>query len=290
MILKTQEKQCTSNPEITKLERWLTDKPRYASLETQLWLGALAFIETVLDSDNESRYSFLEIVRQWEKRGCQQIINDAINDQFNSYNHAARLMQANQAQRSMAPLATFSAKLQEYETEINNGSFKNDDYVELTSLVRKFARMHCNRLSDYENDTCKITIEKAPLLYSVLITKSLYIHLHKKPDDIDKKRFEDLFNVVYDNPSSNREKNIKSHLIEYWARLEWQLHNDSYYSRKAELFYRAKVNKPGKLVLLVDEMSRQDKRNPRTVKRQIQNTISLIKAAVMPGTTDDDLE
>jgi len=289
-MLKAQEKQYTSNPEITKPESWLTDRPRRASLETQLWLGALAFVEAVLDFDIESLYSFLKIVRQWEKRGCQQIINDAINDRFNSYDYAARLMQAKQAQRSMAPLTSFSAKLQEYETEINNGNFKNDDYVKLTSLVREFAKIHCNSQANYENDTCKITIEKAPLLYSVLIIKTLYIHLHENPDDIDKKRFGELFNVVYDNPSGNREKNIKSRLIEHWARLEWQLHNDSYYSRKAELFYRVKVNKPGKLILLVDEISREYKRKPRTVKRQILSTISLIKCAVMPDVADDDLE
>ena len=288
-MLKVQEKHII-NHEITKPESWLPDRPRRASLETQLWIGALAFVETVLDLDTESRYSFFEIVRQWEKRGCQQIINDAVNDHFNSYDHAARLMQAKQTQRSMAPLTSFSAKLQEYETEINNGNFKNNDYVKLTSLVREFVKIHCNRQFDYENDTCKITIEKSPRLYSVLIIKPLYIHLHKNPDDIDKKRFGDLFNVVYGNPNGNREKNVKSHLIEHWARLEWQLHNDSYYSHKADLFYRAKVNKPGKLVLLVDEISRRDKRKPRTVKRQIQSMISLIKCAVMPGIADDDLE
>ena len=76
-MLKTQEKQHTSNIEIAKPEPWLTESPRRASLDTQLWLGALAFVEAVLDFDTDSRYSFLEIVRQWEKQGCQQIINDA---------------------------------------------------------------------------------------------------------------------------------------------------------------------------------------------------------------------
>jgi len=67
-MLKIQEEQNIINPEITKPEPWLNYRPRRASLETQLWLGALAFVEAVLDFDTESRYSFLEIVRQWEKR------------------------------------------------------------------------------------------------------------------------------------------------------------------------------------------------------------------------------
>ena len=67
-MLKIQEEQNIINPEITKPEPWLNYRPRRAFLETQLWLGALAFVEAVLDFDTESRYSFLEIVRQWEKR------------------------------------------------------------------------------------------------------------------------------------------------------------------------------------------------------------------------------
>jgi len=290
-MLNAQGKQTAIYSEIVKPESWLTDRPRRASLETELWMGALAFVETVLDLDTDSRYSFLEIVRQWGSRGCQQVINDAISDHLNSYDYAHSIIQAKQAQRSIPTLADYSVKLQGYEADIRNGKFKNDDYTKLTSLVSDFAKMHCNRQSDYENDTCKITIDSSRLLYSVLIFKTLFIHLGKSPDKIDNKRFDDnLFNIIYSNPSLNRDKILKSRMIQHWAKLEWRLHNDSYYSRKAELFYRAKINKPGKLVLLVDKISQRDNRNPRTVKRQIQSTISLIKFAVMPGIVDDDLE
>ena len=289
-MVRVQDKQNSIYPEIVKPEAWITNRPRRASLETQLWLGALAFLEAVLNFDNVSRHSFLEIVRQWGARGCQQIINDVVNDCFNSYDYAKKLMPAKETQGTLPTLASCSAKFQEYEADIKNGKFKNDDYVKLVSLVSEFAKAHCNRQSDYENGTYKVTIEKSPLLYSVLIFKSLYIYMRKNPESIDEKRFGRLFHVVYSNPKGNRNKNLKSHFIQHWERLEWQLHNDSYYSRKAELFYRAKVNHPGRLVLLVDEMSRRDKRNPRTVKRQIQQTISLIKGAVMPSIANDDLE
>ena len=269
-----------------EIKPWITDRPRRASLETELWLGALAFLEAVLNFDNVSRYSFLEIVRQWGARGCQQIINDVVNDRFNSYDYAKKLMTAKETQGTLPTLASCSTKFQEYEADIKSGKFKNDDYVKLVSLVSEFAKAHCNRQSDYENGSCKITIEKSELLYSVLMFKSLYIHLRKTPDSIDEKRFGKLFHVVYSNPKGNQDKNLKSHFIQHWERLEWQLHNDSYYSRKAEFFYKAKVN-PGKLVLVVEEISRRDRRNPRTVKRDINKAISLIRVAVMPGIADD---
>ena len=57
--------QINTIPEIVKPEAWLTDRPRRVSLETALWLAALAFVEVVLNFDKESWYSFLEIVCQW---------------------------------------------------------------------------------------------------------------------------------------------------------------------------------------------------------------------------------
>lgn len=285
-MIKVQDKKASIYPEIVKPEAWIANRPRRASLETQLWLGALAFLEAVLNFDNVSRYSFLEILRQWGTRGCQQIVNDVRSDRFSSYDYAEKFLSAKQTQGTLPTLASCSAKFQKYEADIKSGKFKNDDYIKLVSLVSEFAKAHCNRQSDYENSTYKITIEKSPRLFSVLIFKSLCIYMRKNPESIDEKRFGRLFHVVYSNPKGNQDKNLKSHFIQHWERLEWQLHNDSYYSRKAELCYQVMVS-PGRLYQVVDEISRRDKRNPVTVKRQIQSTISLIKAAVMLDIGDD---
>ena len=126
-MVKVQDKQAKIYPEIVKPEAWITNRPRRASIETKLWLGALAFLEAVLNFDNVSRYSFLEIVRQWGARGCQQIINDVINDRFNSYDYAKKLMPAKETQGTLPTLASCSAKFQEYEADIKSGKFKNDD-------------------------------------------------------------------------------------------------------------------------------------------------------------------
>lgn len=276
------------------IKSWLTDRPQRASIETQLWLGALAFLETVLERDPFSRPDFMELVRHLYKPGCQQIINDAISDHFNVYSYATRLIEAKHGGEPISPLASFSTTIQKYQDEVKNGNFNNADFLKQIKLTSEFVKVYCNRQSDYENDTCKITLEKSPFLYSILVIKPLYIHLGTSPDSIDKTRFRKFYDVwhdtIYGNPSPNRGKVFKSHLIQRWKQLEWKMHNDTYYLRKAELFYRAYISQPGKLVLLVDEMSKQDKRNPITVKREIQNITSLIKAAVMPSATYDTLE
>ena len=118
-------------PEIVKPESYLTNRPRRASLETKLWLAALAFIKVVLDFNKESRYTFLEIVWQWGKQGCQQIINDAFNERFDSYGYAANLILQKQRHNAIQPLTTFSTKLQQYETDIRKGDFNNKDYLEI---------------------------------------------------------------------------------------------------------------------------------------------------------------
>jgi hypothetical protein len=265
----------------------LAQQKRYVNPEADKWLCATAVLDIALKR-GEFTNEYLDTIPLWQRPGLYELTKEAEALKGKSIEETAqetvRLLgltpeqEAEARERGQALIENNEAMPHNWDEAIDKFPIVLDfmaellkvkpvlgsDLAEIIGKISYFVKYAFNRQLDTENDTLKITAESSPTLFRVIVFNSYCTYLGKTLADFDTERGILPIEAL---PRAKRDERLA-----FYQALRLKLHNDQTYLTGADYWYQCRVN-PGSITIAAENISRSQKRNFATVKRELRRQI-----------------